>query len=175
MVLIRNVIIENVMKKRILLFTILIFSTPVFTFAQARTITNADLEAFRNKRLAAEKDLRENYAKLGFPSPQELEKQIEQSRLEREELAAQLRQQRERELQSEIDALQVQNYFLLSQNKTYVRRERNYFYGVSPFFYYNPRFPRVRSKNFRNKNDRGIFLPPIRPPKPIRPPRVRFN
>jgi hypothetical protein len=158
------------MKKRILLFAILIFSTSVFAFAQARTITNADLEAFRQNRLAAEKDLRENYAKLGFPSPQELEKQIEQSRLEREKLAAQLRE--ERRQQDETDVLQAQNYFLLSQNKNYTRR--NYFYGVSPFFYYNPPFFGFPVKTSRNNRNRGNFLT-IRPPKPIRTPRGRFK
>lgn len=162
------------MKKRILLFTILIFSASVFTFAQTKTITNSDLEAFRQKRLAAEKDLRENYAKLGFPSPRELEKQIEQSRLEREELAAQLREERKRELQNEIDALRSQNYFLGSQDKNYTRPERTYFYGVSPFFYYNPRFFSFPVKTPRNNRNRGNFLT-IRPPNPIRTPRGRFN
>lgn len=162
------------MKKKILLFTILIFSAPVFAFAQTKTVTNADLEAFKQKRLAAEKDLRENYAKLGFPSPQELEKQIEKSRIEREELAAQLRAERESKLQSEIDALQAQNYFLQSQSQTYVRRERNYFYGVSPFFYYNPRFFGFPVKTPRTKRNRGNFLT-IRPPRPIRTPRGRFD
>lgn len=147
---------------------ILIFSTSAFMFAQTRTITNADLESFRQKRLAAEKDLRENYEKLGFASPQELERQIEQSRIEREELAARLELERERELQYEVEALRAQNYYLQSQNGTYIRSTRNYFYGFSPFFSFNPRF---RRKNTRHNN----FLPPIRPPKLIRPPRVRFN
>jgi hypothetical protein len=154
------------MKKRILLFTILIFSTSALTLAQTKTVTNADLETFRNERLAAEKDLRENYAKLGFPSPEELEKQIEQSRIEREELAARLGDERIARQQYEIDLLRSQNYFLQSQNKIYTRSPRAFFYGVSPFFYYNARFPRFR-KNTRNNN----VLPPIRPPKPIRPRR----
>ena len=156
------------MKNKILLFTILIFSASFLTFAQTKTITNADLESFRQKRLAAEKDLRENYEKLGFPSPAELEKQMEQSRIEREELAARLELERERELQYEVEALRAQNYYLQSQNRTYVRTTRNYFYGFSPLFSFNPRF---RRRNTRHNN----FLPPIRPPKPIRPPRVRFN
>jgi hypothetical protein len=156
------------MKKQILLFVSLIFSVSVLTFAQTRTITNADLESFRQKRLAAEKDLRENYEKLGFPSPQELERQIEQSRIEREELAARFQAERIAERQAEIDLLRDQNYFLRSQNQTYTRRERTYFYGYSPFFYYTPRF---RRRNTRNNN----FMPPIRPAKPIHPPRVQFN
>jgi hypothetical protein len=162
------------MEKRILLFAILIFSAPVFAFAQTKTITNADLEAFRNKRLAAEKDLRENYAKLGFPSPQELEKQIEKSRLEREELAQRLREERVAEQQYEIDLLRTQNSYFRSQDKQYVRRERNYFYGVPPFYYYNPRFFGFPVKTRRNNRNRGNVLT-IRPPKPIRPPRTRFK
>ena len=43
--------------------------------AQTKKVTNADLEKYRTERLKAEKDLRENYAKLGFPSPEELAKQ----------------------------------------------------------------------------------------------------
>ena len=156
------------MKKQILLFVSLIFSVSALTFAQTKTITNADLESFRQKRLAAEKDLRENYEKLGFPSPRELEKQIEQSRIEREELAARLQAERIAERQAEIDLLREQNYYLRSQPKTYRYSERTYFYGYSPFFYYTPRF---RRKNTRNNN----FLPTIRQPKPILPPRVRFD
>lgn len=43
--------------------------------AQQRTVTNQDLEKYRSARMLAEKDLRENYAKMGFPSPEELERQ----------------------------------------------------------------------------------------------------
>lgn len=43
--------------------------------AQTMTVTNADLEKFKTSRIQAEKDLRENYAKLGFPLPEEMAKQ----------------------------------------------------------------------------------------------------
>jgi len=65
--------------------------TPVGT---GRTVTNADLERHKQKRLTAERDYRENYAQLGFPSPEELEMQMENSRIEREELSAKLREER---------------------------------------------------------------------------------
>ncbi|HSI87523.1 MAG TPA: hypothetical protein VK918_00575 [Pyrinomonadaceae bacterium] len=69
----------------------LVFSTSA---AAQNTVTNADLEKYRQKRVAAEKDLRENYERLGFPSPEELEaKRIEDAK-EREELAARLAQAR---------------------------------------------------------------------------------
>ena len=45
---------------------------PELGISQTRTITNADLEKYKQKRLAAEKELRENYRELGFPSPEEL-------------------------------------------------------------------------------------------------------
>jgi hypothetical protein len=67
--------------------------------AQTKQVTNADLEKYRHQRLEAEKELRENYAKLGFPSPEELERQNAQDAKEREDLAVRLRQQRlEREM-----------------------------------------------------------------------------
>ena len=62
--------------------------------AAQSTVTNATLEKYRQKRLAAERDLRENYEKLGFPSPEELERQREESLIAREELANRLREER---------------------------------------------------------------------------------
>jgi hypothetical protein len=59
-----------------------------------RSVTNASLEKFRQQRLAAERDLRENYEKMGFPSPEELQRQNEESAIERDRLAEQLRQER---------------------------------------------------------------------------------
>ena len=60
----------------------------------SRTVTNTDLDRFKQKRLAAEREYRENYAQMGFPSPEELDRQNEQSRAEREELSAKLREER---------------------------------------------------------------------------------
>jgi hypothetical protein len=153
------------MKKRILLILSLIFSVLATASAQTRTVTNSDLEKFREKRVAAEKDYRENYAKLGFPSPQELAKQIADGKRETEELSARLEAERlEREKnEAQLGQLGGQNVFLQSQSRSV---ERNY-YG-----YYN--LPRYRGnydwrsgRYWRNNN-----IPPIRPPKPIRPPRV---
>src|SRR6478672_8784122 len=60
----------------------------------SRSVTNTDLDRFKQKRLAAEREYRENYAQMGFPSPEELDRQNEQSRAEREELSAKLRVER---------------------------------------------------------------------------------
>jgi len=62
--------------------------------AQTKTVTNKDLEKFKTKRIAAEKELRENYAQLGFPSPEELEKQNVQSAKERFALFEKLQAER---------------------------------------------------------------------------------
>lgn len=93
------------MKKRLFFVLCSIFVAANFTFAQNKTVTNSDLEKHRQKRLEAERDYRENYERLGFPSPEELERQIEQSRKERSELAEQLRNESlEREMTEREDA-----------------------------------------------------------------------
>lgn len=71
------------------------------SLAQARrTVTNSDLEKYREQRVVAEQALRDEYAKLGFPSPEErarrnvesqqqlldLSKRLKAERLERERL-----------------------------------------------------------------------------------------
>lgn len=78
-------------KKTSFVFCLVLLSIGV---AQSQTVTNMDLEKYRQERLSAERDYRENYAKLGFPSPEELQKQEEQSRKETEELSAKLRTSR---------------------------------------------------------------------------------
>jgi hypothetical protein len=75
-----------------LVITILLLSFAVP--AQVRTVTNADLEEFRERRLKAEKELRENYQRLGFPSPDEMARRDEESRRQRDELSARLARQR---------------------------------------------------------------------------------
>lgn len=62
--------------------------------AATQTVTNADLDKYRQARLRAERDYRENYAKMGFPSPEELDRQREKSRTDTEQLSAKLRAER---------------------------------------------------------------------------------
>lgn len=68
---------------------------------RTKTVTNADLEKFRQKRVAAQKELEENYKELGFASPEERERRYEESRRESARIIAELRrdeQLRERRL-----------------------------------------------------------------------------
>ncbi|HEY0429656.1 MAG TPA: hypothetical protein VGC76_17880 [Pyrinomonadaceae bacterium] len=164
------------MKKRLLFILCLVLAVVNFAFGQAKTVTNSDLEKFRQKRLEAERDYRENYAKLGLLSPQELEAKLAADKREMEELSARLEASRlEREktqlLQSQINLLNSQNNLIQSQT----RSERGYFYNSQPYIY-SPylylRIPKYRPNyNRRNQYWRNNDLPPIRPPKPIRPPR----
>lgn len=61
---------------------------------QTKSVTNADLEAFRQKRLQAEREYRENYSRLGMPSPEELEKRRVEDIKKLEELSEKLRSER---------------------------------------------------------------------------------
>ncbi|MFN2501768.1 MAG: hypothetical protein ABR530_07140 [Pyrinomonadaceae bacterium] len=94
------------MKQRSMFVFCLILGMAAYAAGQTRTVTNSDLERYRQSRLRAEQDYRDNYAKLGMPSPEELERRQEKSRVETEQLSARLRAERlEREkMQAERDA-----------------------------------------------------------------------
>ena len=89
------------MKKAALLFG-LVISLAVVGFGQ-RTITNSTLEKFQQKRLAAEREYRDNYARMGFPSPEELDRQREADMAARLQLAEQLRHARLEKERLELD------------------------------------------------------------------------
>jgi hypothetical protein len=113
-------------------------------YAQSKTVTNADLEKYRSKRIAAEKDLRDNYEKLGFPSPEELEKMNRESRLERAALDRRLRE--EEVLESEagpsvsyyqtIPSIPVYPY----PNPSFVDYGGRYAPSYLYYRYYSPRY-----------------------------------
>src|SRR5437773_999825 len=66
----------------------------VAAFAQTRTVTNFELEKYRTQRVQAEKDLRENYEKLGFSSPEERAKRDEEQRIADQQLVERLARER---------------------------------------------------------------------------------
>jgi len=76
------------------LFLCVFAISAVAVFAQARTVTNFELEKYRQQRVQAEKDLRENYEKLGFSSPEERAKRDAAQRLESQQLAERLERER---------------------------------------------------------------------------------
>lgn len=164
-------------KMLFILFSITLLSSGVVFAQTAKTITNADLEKYRQERLQAEKELRENYAELGFLSPEE---QAEQDRLdaeERSELSQRLRQERlEREeiaLQAQIEAnnaAQDQIVYVDGGTNYSQRYYQPYFYGYP--YLINGRFNHRRFKRFKRGNKwflqlrgtyrGGNFYPPIR-------------
>lgn len=106
----------------------LIFLASFAVGAQTRTVTNAELEKYRVERLKAEEEYRKNYARLGKPSPEEIERINDQRRRETNELAEQLRAKREsdesmiidraNELRSQIRSLDSQIAYLRSLRGT---------------------------------------------------------
>ncbi len=129
------------MKKRILTFIGVIFISANAAAAQKRTVTNEDLEKYRQKRVAAEKDLRENYERLGFPSPEELQKQIERGNAERSALAARLEAENARREQLNLDRQNAENEArnrnFQYQNQNNQNYQGDYFsnFGYSSFGY----------------------------------------
>ena len=95
------------MKIRILVLVFFIISAAAAAFAQGKTVTNADLSKYKQERVRAEAELRNNYAKLGFASPEERARRDAESTKETLELSARLRNERlERE---RIDAQNAAN------------------------------------------------------------------
>jgi len=65
-----------------------------FAVAQVPTVDNFTLEKYQKQRVTAQRDYEQNYARLGFPSPEELDRQREADMNARLQLADQLRQAR---------------------------------------------------------------------------------
>ncbi len=165
------------MRFKVILSALFVGFLVQFVAAQpARTITNADLEKFRNERLKAEKEYNENYERLGFPSPEELQRQIEKSRAEREALAARLAAERLRQEQAEAERAQRERlsnaevYFVSDEPST-----GQPVYWIGGRGTYHPRFPRVRqfSPNVRIGN--GIPVVDYYQNRSFRPPRPAFD
>ena len=117
------------MKKQILLILSLILGATTFSFAQAtRTVTNSDLEKFRQKREQAAAEYRATYKERGLPSPEELAQREAERQKELSDYAARARalQQREDEIRAQSDEFIIQNSYPGAQNGNY--------YGQSPYY-----------------------------------------
>lgn len=97
------------MKERILLILSLILISGGFVSAQTarRTVTNADLEKFRQKREQADADYRANYKKLGMPSPEELQRMEAERQVQQAEYSRRLTAENQ----------QTANYYLAQANQ----------------------------------------------------------
>ena len=107
---------------------------------QARTITNLDLEKYRQERVRAEDDYRANYEKLGLPSPEELEKRrIEDAKVSAE-LAARLRYEREFREYAQAQQAASANTTIYVPQQYYITEDnyRRSIYGYIPYYNYAP-------------------------------------
>ncbi len=172
------------MKKQILLFVCFIFILASVASAQTRrTVTNADLEKFRQKRVQAEQDYRENYRKLGLPSPEELEKRREQNGKDLAELSGRLQKERmEREEKEQEEAYRQAQYQLYlrgyaSQYNQGAYNENGYYplgYFGSYYGYSNNSFNN-RYRNKRGFGRGGSFYNSITPGTVFPSQGVRIN
>jgi len=129
--------------------TILILTAALSALAQTKTVTNQDLEKFRQQRLAAERDMKEKYAEMGT-TPEEVENRNRSRRAAMEQYSDQLLIQR----------IMAENLRLEQEN---ARREYDlgsdqqpgfvYYYGGVPYFTYFPydyKWRRPIRPNLRN-------------------------
>ncbi len=144
------------MKRRVLFVLGLVFVFSGLAIAQTKTVTNFDLEKFKQKRLQAEKELRENYRELGFPSPEEMEKQNAESRKELSELSQRLRAER---LAREALEYEAENQVIYSDSYDQPADFINYqqYFGATystPNYYRN----RIYRSNGRGYGNTGVRI-----------------
>lgn len=118
------------MRKKLLFCFCVSLLTTTGVLAQGRTITNFDLEKYRDQRVKAESDLRENYARLGFPSPEERARRDAESARQAGELSAKLRAQRLE--QERLDAERENSERLAA---AYARSQKAETVYQQPYFY----------------------------------------
>ncbi|MFL6467708.1 MAG: hypothetical protein ACJ72Z_07095 [Pyrinomonadaceae bacterium] len=184
--------------KRLTGVFVIILSVILYSNAQNGPVTNADLEKYRLKRVAAEQELQDKYAEMGFPSPDALERKRERETKERIAFADTLRADRlerekaDAELQKQAyAATQAYAAAVASQQPNYIvidRQEQNtsypywsYSYPTNDWNQYYRRYPGRYGKYDNNIGWRagggGIIFEPGRnniPQTPVYNPRYNF-
>ncbi len=154
-------------------FLVLIFSVAAIpALAQSKVVTNDDLEKYRDARVRAETDLKENYAKLGFPSPEELEQRRQQSAQETAEYAERIRAANLAVEQEEARRRAVRTVY---SPPVYMPAEETG-YGDFGYIYLNGRYYRRQVRQVRQGYTQpgyfagGQFWPTgsATPPRPLR-------
>ena len=150
------------MKKIAVIFGV-VFALSVVSMAQV-TVTNFELEKFKQQRLAAERDYRENHERMGFPSPEELDERRERDLQMQLAFSEQLRQERlERERAvNERDALILNAEMMAAERRAkeeaaQVESETNtYYYGGG----YNYGYPWWRYPRRWRRGGSGVVVIP---------------
>lgn len=140
--------------------------------AQVRSVTNLDLEKYRAERVRAETDLRENYAKLGFPSPEVRERREAESAKAKAELAATLRTLRieEERIEAGREAARRESSYFHTQIVQQESQYPDYFWQYSiPFGWQLRRRPVYQQPGYFAGGQFWPTGPAVRP-APSRPP-----
>ncbi len=151
---------------KILFFVCVLMSGVVSVSAQSKVVTNADLGKYRAEREKAAADYRENYAKRGMPSPEELDRRNEQSRKELAELSATIRIERQERERREAETRFVEYYPREQRTEiVWVNGYPTYYY---PGQYYYPNDSGQRVYQQPGYYAGGQFWPtgPQTPPRP---------
>ena len=162
------------MRFSIAILILIVFGTAVLAIAQKKTITNADLEKYRQARLQAEREYHDNYVRLGQPSPEELERRNEKSRAENAAISEKLRVV---ELQREwLDVARERYSPAYRSQPTVVTQYRSYAPAV--IWSYGDYGRGYRNQIWRNTDQQQYYvgggqLWPIRSATPSRPAWIR--
>jgi len=118
----------------------------------ARTITNADLEKYRQARIKSDEEYRQNYEKLGLPSPEELERREAEREKRLSEFSLQLQaERRQQEYFKALAAAQAEPQII------YLNSQGNYQSGFYPLGY----TPFIFGGNRLRLGSKGNFGPNV--------------
>lgn len=151
------------MKKSLVLIGLFCLTAVVSVTAQTRTVTNFDLEKYRLQRLQAEREYRENYEKWGFPSPEELARRNEKSRVDMQNLSERLLSER-----LEGERLQLESQLAAQRERMETEPSRevyvdSYSTGFGYPYYSNGYRGRFRGQTQYGYYAGGQFWPTARP------------
>ena len=150
----------------------LIVGSSLAAFSQGKTVTNLDLETYKRDRIKAETDLRENYAKLGFSSPEERDRQNAESAKAAAELSARLRAERLERERIEADREAADALSAGYDRSVQPVQTQQYLYTEPYYYWSNGRrynLPRRRQYQQPGYFAGGLFITtgPRTPPRPI--------
>lgn len=161
------------MTRQLFLITVICLAAVVCVSAQTKTVTNLDLEKYKQQRIQADRDYRENYERLGMPSPEEIDRRLAEKRAAIETLSDKLRTER---LESERIAAEQQAASVVSAGTAV---DPNYYAPQNDGWYYSTGFGWRRARRFqRSRQPSGYFAggqfweTPQQRARPIRSPRV---
>lgn len=120
--------------------------------AQTTTVTNKELEKYRQERLRAERELRDEYIRLGFPSPSEMARREEQANRERSDLVRELRNRRAESFAAESFVIQQERQPIVISSGVVP-----YYQPMLPYYYYSYGDRRHRPHVRRPYGQSGYF------------------